>query len=121
MSKKLEISMPRGDLRPVAFRVVGVDGGATPEITEIYATFKRSFRHTEYLFQKRLSTGDIEQIGEGSYQFSILPQDTDSLPVDSYVFDIEVVGPDLKQTFVGDFVLTNEATYAANEEGVDGA
>ena len=117
----MEISMPRGDLRPVPFIVSGADGGEPPEITEVYATFKRSFRSAEYLFQKRLSTGDIEPLGVGSYQFTILPQDTDGLPFGVYVFDIEFVGPGLKQTFVGTFVLTDEATYAVNEGDAGGA
>ena len=113
--------MPRGDLRPVAFTVSGAGGDPPPEITEIYATFKRSFRNTEYLFQKRLSTGDIEFLEEGSYQFMILPEDTDNIPFGAYVFDIEFVGPGLKETFTGDFILTNEATYAANEGDAGGA
>lgn len=48
----MEISMPRGDLRPVQFTVT--DGETAPELTEIYATFKKSFRHPNFLFQKNL-------------------------------------------------------------------
>lgn len=109
----MEINMPRGDLRPVQFTVT--DGETAPELTEIYATFKKSFRHPNFLFQKRLSDGTIEALGEGSYQFTIEPEDTDGLTYGTYPFDIEVLGDGIKQTFTGTLTLTNEATHAGNE------
>lgn len=113
---RLLIMMPRGDLRPVTFSVKnGNQTVPAEDISEIYFTVKYGFKDQEYLFQKRLSNGDIELIDDGSYQFVIEPEDTDALKFGRYVFDIELVGPDIKQTFTGDLVLTNEATHRINE------
>lgn len=111
------IEMPRGDIRPVPFTVSDESGGFTDiQFDEIYFTVKRTFRDKNYLIQKRLSDNGIEALGEGQYQFTVMPKDTDHLQVGKYVFDIELVcGNAIKQTFVGDFVLTNEVTFAANE------
>ena len=68
-----------------------------------------------FLFQKKLTTGEIEKNENGSYQFDISPEDTDSLRVGKYVFDIEIIGDRLKQTTIGNLVLTNEVTTIENE------
>ena len=110
--------MPRGDLRLVHFAVTSADGNDPPAFTEIYATFKKSFRDPAYLFQKKLSDGTIIQLEDGSYQFAIEPQDTDNLSYGQRVFDIEFIYEDqIKETHVGEFILTEEATFAANEDG----
>lgn len=109
----MEIIMPRGDLRPVRFTVT--DGETAPELTQIYATFKKSFSYPNFLFQKKLSDGSIEALGDGSYQFTIEPEDTNGLTYGAYAFDIELVGDGIKQTFTGTLTLTNEATHAGNE------
>ena len=115
-SPRLLIIMPRGDMRPVSFMIRNCDQPvAAEEISDIYFTVKLDFNITDYLFQKRLSAGDIDLIDDGSYQFVIEPEDTDALKFGRYVFDIEIVGPDIKQTFIGDLVLTNEATHKSNE------
>ena len=113
----LEITMPRGDLRPVRFTVTEAEGTlCEAEFTEIYVTVKKSMRHAEYLFQKRLSDGTVARLGPGEYQFTIQPEDTDGLAVTAYDFDIELIcGRQLKQTFVGRLTLTGEVTYAENE------
>ena len=109
----MNITMPRGDVRPISFTITGAD-----DVTfdEIYFTVKDRFDRKEFLFQKRLSTGEISQNEDGSYQFFILAEDTDNLSVKKYVFDIELVaGSDIKQTFIGELILTNEVTFAVNE------
>ena len=112
----MTIKMPRGDIRKVRFSIANPDGSQAENIfDEIYFTVKTAFSSREYLFQKRLSTNQIEYL-DGSYEFFIESQDTDNLRIGSYVFDIEVVaGADIKQTFVGNLVLTNEVTFAENE------
>lgn len=115
-SPPLLIVMPRGDLRQVAFSVNDGEQAVPAEsITEIYFTVKCEFNDPMYLFQKRLSNGDIELIDDGSYQFDIEPSNTDALRFGRYVFDIEIVGPDIKQTFTGNLVLTGEVTHRINE------
>lgn len=113
----MTITMPRGDLRPVRFTVCGEDGGETDlQFDEIYFTVKASYNDARYKFQKRLSRGDIERLEDGSYQFAIRPEDTDGLMMSKYVFDIELVlGEEIKQTTVGELILTSEVTHAADE------
>lgn len=110
------IKMPRGDIRPVRFIVINSDGSPSGiNFDEIYFTVKNNYFTKEFLFQKKLSDGTI-QPDEGGYQLVIRPEDTDNLKIGKYVFDIEIIyGDEIKQTTVGDFVLTNEVTFASNE------
>lgn len=112
------ISMPRGDMVAKSFAVCAADGSPlTDTLDEIYITVKKCFRDKTFKFQKRLSNGDITSLGEGRYQFTIMPEDTDNLDFGEYVFDIElVITGRLKKTFVGKLRLTDEVTYASNEE-----
>lgn len=111
----LRIQMPRGDIRPVNFVVKGLKD-CDIEFDEIYFTVKLASTRPGFLFQKRLSTGDIEIMEDGSYQFTIDSEDTNQLKYGRYVFDFELVsGADIKQTFIGELILTDEATHAENE------
>lgn len=117
----MRICMPRGDIRLVRFQVIDDDGDISDiDFDEIYFTVKKHYSDTNFLFQKRLSTGDIIKINTGDYQIRIEPQDTDNLIInrvgESYDFDIELRYEDqIKQTFAGEFVLTKEVTHAVNE------
>ena len=109
----LNITMPRGDIRPVTFIVNGSEGIT---FDEIYFTVKRSFTDKNALFQKTLTSGKIEEIDTSVYKFIIESEDTDGLNYGRYVFDIELIsGQDIKQTTVGELVLTNEVTFVTNE------
>ncbi|MBQ9301300.1 MAG: hypothetical protein IJ214_12415 [Clostridia bacterium] len=113
----MNITMPRGDIRPVSFTVTQANGtDAGLEFDEIYFTVKSTFQDKSFLFQKRLGNGTITREPDGSYAFVIRPEDTDGLRVAKYVFDIELVlGSEIKQTTVGELILTNEVTFAGNE------
>lgn len=112
----LKIIMARGDIETQRFFIYYTeDEICTSTINEIYFTVKSSFENREYIFQKRLTNGDITLLDDGSYQFSIMPEDTNNMDVGRYVFDIEVVGDGIKKTWVGKLILTNEVTYAENE------
>lgn len=118
MATTFSITMPRGDIRHVGFSIKDIsDQLSDIDFEEIYFTVKQAFSKSEYIFQKRLSTGDIQKVDAGIYQFAIRPEDTDNLKVSKYVCDIEIVdlSNDIKQTFTGSFTLTDEATHAANE------
>ncbi len=108
----LSISMPRGDIRTVQINITGADD---IEINEIYFTVKQSFISGQVLFQKRLSSGEIESLGNGTYQLTIEAADTNPLKFGGYVFDIQIVGDGLKETTTGKLFLTEEATYASDE------
>jgi hypothetical protein len=108
--------MPKGDLKPVSFFVKDQQGNiADVELEEIYFTVKIAYASKGFLFQKKLSAGDIEKNENGSYQFDILQEDTDPLKVGRYVFDIEIIGDRLKQTTIGNLILTDEVTTIENE------
>lgn len=113
----MEIEMPRGDRRLVRFSVNMNDGTDPPEFTEIYASFKKSYYDQQLLFQKKLSDGTIIRLEDGTYQFTIEPEDTDGLTyAKDRVFDIEFIYLDIiKETVKGRFILTEEVTYASNE------
>lgn len=117
----MRISMPRGDIHYVLFSVSIDDELPEIEYDEIYFTVKRKYSDREFLFQKKLSTGQIVKIGNGTYQIKINPEDTNNLQINKsgeyYDFDIEVVYSDIiKDTFFGEFVLTKEVTHSYNEE-----
>ena len=121
--KELNITMPRGDVRQERFGVYEDEKCtilADIEFHDIYFTVKRNFSDTKYLFQKRLSNETINKGEDGLYHFAIEAEDTNNLPFGEYVFDIEVYrdnahNPDIKQTFTGRLLLTNESTHQRNE------
>ena len=116
----MRIKMPRGDIRYIRFTITDNTGEIVKiDFDEIYFTVKRNFKERKALIQKRWSEGDITRDDNGYYYFSIQPEDTDGLDYGKHVFDIEIVlGTAIKQTTIGDFVLTEEVTYASNEGAV---
>ena len=113
----MTIRMPRGDIRLERFVVNNRDGTVTDiDFTEIYFTVKKTSRDINFLFQKRLSTGEIVKLGTGDYEIKIESDDTSDLSYGNYKFDIQLVyGNQLKETFVGDLVITDEITFRENE------
>lgn len=117
----MRIAMPRGDIRLVRFLVNDLGGIATDvEFSNVYFTVKRSTRDQAFLFQKTLDNGII-RLGPGDYQVKIESADTASLSYGNYKFDIQLSWKDeqeieqLKETFVGDFVVNDEVTFSINE------
>ena len=111
----MNITMPRGDIQMVTFTVTYPDESQDVQLTEIYFTVKKTFNDKNFIFQKKLSAGQIELIDNATYQFTIESGDTDNMSFGRYVFDIELVGDDIKHTEIGDFILTQEVTYVSNE------
>ena len=109
--------MPRGDIRLIRFLVNDSDRTTTAvDFTEIYFTVKKTTKDRLYMFQKKLSTGGIVKLGSGDYEVKIASADTENMSYGDYKFDIELVYEDqLKDTFVGDFILTEEVTFNENE------
>lgn len=117
--KRLEIKMHRGDYTKKKINILDkTDLNTNIDFNEIYITFKKSTKSQDFLFQKKLSTGEIQKNEDGSYTFEILPEDTNQLKFGDYVFDIELVCsvPKIKQTFLGNLYLLEEVTYALNEK-----
>jgi hypothetical protein len=109
--------MPRGDIRLVRFLVKDPEGSAADiDFTEIYFTVKSTSKDKVYHFQKKLSAGGIVKLGLGDYEVKIEPDDTSKMKYGHYKFDIQIAYEDqLKETFVGDFILTEEITFNENE------
>lgn len=113
----MKIRMARGDMLSRSFVIRSRDGTAfTEQLDNIYLTVKRNENEHDYKFQKRLSDGGIYSLGEGRYQFTILPEDTDNMSYGKYMFDIElVIYGRLKRTYLGELWLTKEITHHYNE------
>ena len=113
-----DIVMHRGDKVDKKFRVINKVTKEPMDIAfdDIFITFKMVYLSETVTFQKRMSNGDIV-FHDGYYHFSIMPEDTDNLPFGKYDYDIEVVrNGQIKQTRAGKLYITNEVTYASNEE-----
>ena len=110
----LNITMPRGDIRKVKFDVKDNAGKPRADFTEIYFTVKNNSIQENVLFQKKLSDSTIV-LSEGYYHTQIECEDTDGLSYGNYKFDIELIGDNLKETFVGVLSITEEVTFIGNE------
>lgn len=118
----MEITMARGDLEVRTFQIRSPSGSGTvpytEELDEIYFTVKKNYNDRNFCFQKRQSDGGIIYTGDGNYQFTIQPADTDGMAFGAYVFDIELVkNGEIKKTYRGNLMLEPEATHACNEGG----
>lgn len=115
----LSVTMPRGDIYLIRFEVFDYDSDYPTEIdfTEIYMSVKKHLNDHNVVFQKRLSTGEIEKLGTGDYQIRINPEDTESLDFNkTYPFDIELIyNNQVKQTAYGEIRISPEVTCSWNE------
>lgn len=112
----MEISLPRGDIRNIRFQVTD-NGEPYTDFDEVYFTVKKDYKTSEVLLQKKLSDGSIVlDTDTGYYSFRFSPEDTEGLQYKTYVFDIEVKQGDIiKQTTLGNLIITPEVTFAENE------
>lgn len=113
----MKIKMPRGDIRNIKFSINDASNEIVSiDFDEIYFTCKKTFNDSDILFQKKLTDGSITKGEDGFYHLTIKPVDTDNLKYGNYVFDIELIlGDFIKQTTIGELMLTNEVTHAQNE------
>lgn len=113
----MRIAMPRGDRKYVRFLVNDPNGTGTDiDFDEIWFTIKKKSSDRLFYFQKKLSAGQIEKLGLGDYQLCIEPADTNKMNYGKYIGDIQLRYKNLlKETFVFDFELKDEVTFAENE------
>ena len=113
----MRIAMARGDIKVVRFLIQDIEGEQSDtDFTEIYFTVKKTRNDRQYIFQKKLSAGGITKLSPGDYQLKINPEDTQNMAYGNYKFDVQIHYRDqLKETFVGDFVVNDEITYPMNE------
>lgn len=117
MPKQINLEFTRGDTIPVSFPLTDAEGNIL-ELSageELYVTVKKSTSDSNFLFQKKYTTGDIT-FEDGLYKFTINSSDTNTLPYGSYVMDICYKHDNFVKTLaLGEIELTDEVTFANNE------
>ena len=109
------LKITRGDTSKFKFRRLDSDGEPIMVVAEqIYFSVKRGYSSTDTVIQKTIE--DMTFDVDGYYHFTIDSTDTDGLSFGEYVFDIEVVIEQYKQTISkGPFILDKEVTCVNNE------
>lgn len=109
------MKITRGDTAQFKFQRLDSEGNPiTTQPQKLYFTVKRNYIDKEVMLQKTI--GDMTFDEEFYYHFTIEPSDTDNLMYTDYVYDIEVVQQDYKQTISkGTFTVSEEVTHADNE------
>ena len=104
----------RGDTCPFSFTRRDKDNNVITEPADkLYFTVKQSYKSEEVLIQKTIDDMSFE---EGTYRFSLQPEDTNELPYGNYVFDLEVITAEYKQTIaIGNIKITEEVTFQKDE------
>ena len=113
----MKLEFPRGDSyeRGVVLRNKSTGQPVTDTFDEVYFTVKKKAADSDYLFQKRMTTGGISNDGNGHYTLFIYPEDTNSMAFREYDCDFEFVKDNYKRTFAGTLKLTEEVTHQNNE------
>ena len=110
------IDLIRNDSLILTFKRIDGNGDIiTEEADKIFFTVKQNNITSTVVFQK---TKEDMEFNNGTYRFTILPEDTVNLPYGTYKYDLEVInGTDYKKTIsIGDFNILDEVTFAVNEE-----
>lgn len=105
----------RGDTKKYKFQRKKADGTViTDRPDSLYFTVKNSYNDPLPVIQKTLNDMTLDQ--DGTYHFTIEPEDTDNLKYKTYVYDIQVTAGGIKTTIAkGNFVIKEEVTFARNE------
>ena len=112
-----KIEFARGDSyeRGIGVREKGEQTPLIADWDDIYFTVKSNFKNKNYVLQKRLSDGTIQDDGNGHYTLFIRPEDTNDLQFGDYDCDFEFKKDELTKTFTGALTLTKEVTHSYNE------
>lgn len=117
--KEVDIEFPRGDTYTYGFELVDAKKNPlniTSAEAEIYFTCKKNENTSEVIFQKKLSTGEIQFVADGIYCLTINPKDTNELNYGNYGYDVTIISGDFVTTkIIGQITLTKEFTHKSNE------
>lgn len=116
-AKEFDFEFPRGDTCPIKFTVNAKDGSELDLSTmdEIYFTVKKNYSTSEYVLQKKKTTGGITVNG-ATATITLEHDDTKTQKYGEYVYDVQIrSGTYVKTVLIGKFTLTNEATHYTNE------
>ena len=109
------MEITRGDTLAFKFQRLDSDGNpitATPDA--LYFTLKRSYAEEEYIIQKELE--DMTTDGDGTYHVTLTAAETEALPRNRYVYDIEVTQDGVVTTIAkGQLLVTEQATWSENK------
>lgn len=119
---EVDFEFPRGDTPPISFKITDLDLESLDlEGAEIYFTMKKNANISNYILQKKYSTGEIT-IEDNLGSFVMEHEDTANLKYGTYWYDIEImlprentIKPYVKTLAVGNITLTNESTFISNE------
>lgn len=108
------IEIIRGDTCPFSFTRRDKDGNVIIDPAEkLYFTIKEKYTSTDILVQKTI---DDMTFDEGTYRFVIEPNDTNELKYGVYVYDLEVITGEYKQTIArGTIKISEEVTFQEDE------
>lgn len=88
----------------------------TEKPDKVYFTVKTSEYKKSVLFQKTFENGITFDEETGWYTIEILPEDTNDLNFDTYIYDIEIIKDSKPKTIkIDKFIVTKEVTFAENE------
>lgn len=109
------MTITRGDTGAYSFKRIDSSGNPiTSTPNAIYFTVKASFSDSSVVIQKTIS--DMTMDVDGTWHFTINPDDTTSLDYGSYVYDIEVTTNNYVKTIAkGKLVIEVESTWTANK------
>lgn len=109
------MNITRGDTAVYSFTRKDANGNPiTIQADKIYFTVKTNYYIDEFVLQKTIEDMTFDA---GKYTFTIEPEDTENLNYGNYVYDIEVITDDYKQTIsIGTFTITDEVTFTINED-----
>ena len=115
MATKTALKQIRGDTRRYKFQRLNADGTPiTIRPDKIYFTVKKSYSDNVVMLQKTIDDMTIDD--DGTYHFTVEPDDTNNLQYMTYVFDIEVITDGVKTTIAkGGFTIQEEVTWAEDE------
>lgn len=106
----------RGDTFKFKFRRIDAQGAIIKNIApNLFFTVKRNAGDKNYIFQKTLQDG-ISFDEDWYYHVTVEPEDTNNMKFGDYVYDIEVIAGEYKQTISkGVLSIDTEVTWAINE------
>lgn len=105
----------RGDSKTFTFQRKNKNGEVIAEKPDkMYLTIKQNEYEKQALIQKTFDNGI--RFENGTYYVDFVPEDTDDLSFGEYVYDIEVIDNDYKNTIKKDaFIIESEVTHKENE------
>jgi hypothetical protein len=111
----MNIQIIRGDTAKYKFQRINSEGVIKTEPRALYFTVKETANKERVVFQKTMEDMTIDE--DGTWHFTIDPDDTNGKQYGDYVFDIEVIAMNMDKTTVayGGFKIKPEVTWVQNE------